>query len=101
MNLKKNDNVIVIAGKDKGKKGKVAKVFPTRGTLIVEGLNLRKKRQRPRKQGEKGQTLEMAHPLQVSNVQMFCQSCGKGVRLGSKVNGKKKVRVCRSCGKEV
>ncbi|HQF40842.1 MAG TPA: 50S ribosomal protein L24 [Candidatus Paceibacterota bacterium] len=101
MKLKKNDNVIVIAGKDKGKKGKIVRIFPVDGRVIVEGLNLRKKRQRPKKQGEKGQTLEMAHPLEVSNVQLFCASCGKGVRVGAKIGGKKKIRICRGCGKEI
>jgi len=101
MNLKKNDNVIVIAGKDKGKKGKIIKILSAENRVIVEGVNLRKKRQRPRKQGEKGQTIEIAHPLHSSNVLIFCQSCGKGVRLGAKVNGQKKIRVCRGCGKEI
>ncbi|MFA5737052.1 MAG: 50S ribosomal protein L24 [Candidatus Paceibacterota bacterium] len=101
MKLKKNDNVIIIAGKDKGKKGKVARVFSDQNKLIVEGVNLRKKRQRPRKQGEKGQVIEMAHPINMSNVQLFCSSCGKGVRLGAKVDGKKKNRICRGCGKEI
>lgn len=101
MKLKKNDNVIVIAGKDKGKKGKIVRTFPVAGRVIVEGLNLRKKRQRPKKQGEKGQTLEVAHPLEASNVQLFCASCGKGVRVGAKVGDKKKIRICRGCGKEI
>ena len=101
MKLKKNDNVIVIAGKDKGKKGKIVRTFPAQDKIIVEGVNLHKKRQRPKKQGEKGQTLEMAHPVAISNVQPFCPSCGKGVRLGAKVGDKKKIRICRGCGKEI
>lgn len=101
MNLKKGDNVIVIAGKDKGKKGKIAKVLRETNGVLVEGLNLRKKRQRPRKQGEKGQTIDMPHPIHTSNVQIFCSGCGKGVRVGASENTKNKVRVCKSCGKEV
>lgn len=105
MKIKKNDNVIVIAGKEKGKQGKVLRVFagdpPAGGKVLVEGLNLRKKHQRPRKQGEKGQVVEMAHPMHISNVLLYCPSCKQGVRLGAKVNGAKKLRVCKKCGKEI
>jgi len=100
MKLKKGDNIIVNAGKDKGKKGKILKVLKDRDAVIVEGVNMRKKRQRPKKQGEKGQTIEIAHPIHVSNVQIFCPACGKGVRLGAS-DGKKKGRVCKKCGKEL
>ncbi len=101
MKIKKNDNVIVIAGKEKGKQGKVLKVFRLEEKVLVEGLNLRKKHQRPRKQGEKGQVVEMAHPMHISNVLLYCPSCKQGVRLGAKVNGAKKLRVCKKCGKEI
>lgn len=101
MKLKKNDNVIVIAGKDKGKKGKIVRALPAQGRVVVEGVNLRKKRQRPRKQGEKGQTIEVTHPIDASNVLLFCSGCGKGVRSGVKIDGQKKNRICRGCGKEI
>lgn len=101
MKIKKNDNVIVVAGKDKGKQGKVLKVFRLDEKVIVEGLNLRKKHQRPRKQGEKGQMVEMSHPMHISNVLLYCPSCKQGVRIGAKVNGAKKLRVCKKCGKEI
>jgi len=101
MKIKKNDNVIAVAGKDKGKQGKVLKVFRLGEKVIVEGLNLRKKHQRPRKQGEKGQVVEMAHPMHISNVLLYCPSCKQGVRIGAKVNGAKKLRVCKKCSKEI
>lgn len=101
MNIKKSDNVIVITGKDRGKQGKVLRVFRDDEKVLVEGLNLKKKHQRPRKQGEKGQVIEMPHPIHISNVALYCSSCGKGVRIGAKLNGTKKVRVCKKCGKEI
>ncbi len=68
MNIKKGDNVIAIAGKDKGKKGKVIKAMPKVNKVVVEGINMMKKHQRPRKSGEKGQVLNVAMPINVSNV---------------------------------
>ena len=101
MNIKKSDNVIVITGKDRGKQGKVLRVLRDEDKVLVEGLNLKKKHQRPRKQGEKGQVIEMPHPIHISNVALYCSSCGKGVRMGAKMEGKTKVRVCKKCGKEI
>ncbi len=101
MNIKKNDNVIVIAGKDRGKQGKVLRLFRETDKVLVEGLNLRKKHQKPRKQGEKGQIIDVSHPMHISNVLLYCPSCGKGVRVGAKITGKKKLRVCKKCGKEI
>ena len=101
MKIKKGDNVIIIAGKDRGRQGKVARTFPKLGKLIVEGMNLQKRREKPRQQGKKGQTVQIAAPLAVSNVMLYCGSCGKGVRTGAKMSGDKKLRVCKKCGKEI
>lgn len=68
MNIRKGDKVKVITGKDKGKTGSVVKAFPKDEKVLIDGVNLRKKHQRPRKQGEKGKVVEMAHPIHVSNV---------------------------------
>ncbi len=68
MKLKKGDNVIAIAGKDKGKKGKIVKVLVEANKVVVEGLNMMKKHQRPRKSGEKGSTIDVAMPIHASNV---------------------------------
>lgn len=68
MHVKKGDSVIILAGKDKGKKGKVAKVLPRENKVIVDGINMLKKHQKPRKTGEQGTTLSVAMPLHVSNV---------------------------------
>lgn len=101
MKIKKGDNVIVLSGKSRGTKGKVTHAFPGENRVIVEGANIGKHRERPRKQGEKGQTIERAMPLAVSNVAIYCEGCGQGVRAGYEVKGKTKTRVCRSCGKEL
>jgi large subunit ribosomal protein L24 len=99
MKIKKNDNVIIIAGKDKGKTGKVVKTFPELGKVIVEGYNLIKKRQRPTKQNQKGQTVEKAMPINASNVMLM--ENGKRVRVARKVISGKTVRVSKKTGKEI
>lgn len=68
MKIKKGDTVVIIAGKDKGKKGKVVEAFPREDRVVVEGANMRKKHQRPRRTGQKGQVVEFAAPIHVSNV---------------------------------
>jgi large subunit ribosomal protein L24 len=68
MKLKKGDNVVILAGKDKGKKGKIVKAIPKANKVVVEGINMTKKHQRPRKTGEKGTMINVAMPIHVSNV---------------------------------
>lgn len=99
MKIKKNDNVIVIAGNDKGKKGKVLKTMPEKDRAIVEGVNFIKRHTRPRKQGEKSGILEKEAPLNVTNLMVICSKCDKGVRVGIRVLADgKHARVCKSCG---
>jgi large subunit ribosomal protein L24 len=101
MKIKKSDKVKIIAGKDKGKEGKVLEVFPDNRKIVVEGLNLAVKHMRPRREGEKGQRIQFPMPLSVSNVVLICGKCGKTTRVGYKIleNGKK-IRTCKKC-KEV
>ena len=99
MKIKKNDSVIVIAGKDKGKTAKVLRAFPKADKVIVEGVNMRKKHERARKANSKGQIVEKAMPIHVSNVMLL--EGKKGVRAGKKLIGEKKVRVSRKTGKEI
>lgn len=100
--IKKGDNVIIIYGKDRGKSGKVLNVFPSKSKALVEGLNLRKKHIKPKKQGQKGQKIEIAYPLDISNVMVLCKSCGKRTRIGHKIlENKTKIRICKKCGEEV
>ncbi|PIZ00915.1 50S ribosomal protein L24 [bacterium (Candidatus Gribaldobacteria) CG_4_10_14_0_8_um_filter_33_9] len=101
MKIKKNDQVLIIKGKDKGKKGKVLSILPKSFKVLVEGVNVKKKHQRPRKQGEKGQVIEKIAPLPVSNLKLICLKCGKPVRIGYKIAEKKKFRICKKCGEEI
>lgn len=101
MKFKKGDNVIIITGKDKGKKGKIVHAFPKENKVIVEGLNMMKKSRRPRKSGEKGQILSIAMPIQVSNIMIVDPKTGKGSRIGKKVIGDKKVRIARKSNQEI
>lgn len=101
MKIKKGDNIIITTGKDKGKKGKVFQSFPKKNKISVEGLNLRKKHVKPKREGEKGQIIEFPAAMNVSNVKLVCPKCGKGVRVGYKITGEKKVRICKKCGQEI
>ena len=101
MKLKKNDHVIIIAGKDNGKKGKIVRVFPKENKVVVEGLNMTKKHQRPRKSGEKGQVISVAMPINASNVMIVDPKTGKGSRIGKKKLGDKMVRIARKSNQEI
>ena len=101
MKIKKGDNVLVIAGKDRGKKGKVLRALPREARIVVEGANIRKKHVRAKRAGQKGQMVEMPGVFSVSNVKLLCPKCGKAIRIGYKVEGGKKVRVCKKCNTEV
>jgi len=100
MRIKKGDTVLIISGKDRGKKSKVLKTLPKDFKIVVEGANITKKHRRPRKSGEKGQKVEIPAPMDVSNVKLVCPKCGKPVRVGYKFVGEKKLRVCKECGEE-
>lgn len=99
MKIKKNDPVLVIAGDDKGKRGKVLKTFPDKGRAIVEGVNFIKRHTRARKQGQKSGILEKEAPVSVTNLMVVCAKCDKGVRVGARVlpDGRR-IRICKSCG---
>ena len=101
MKIKKGDTVVVIAGKDRGKKGKVLDVRSETRRIVVEGVALRKKHQRARKAGQHGEIVTFPGSIDVSNVMVFCSHCGKGVRLGYKIADDAKSRVCRVCGNSV
>ncbi len=99
MKIKKGDNVIVIAGKDKGKTGKVLAAFPAKNTVLVEGINISKKHQRAKKSGAKGQVIDKTMPINVSNVMI--NDNGKRARVGKKLIGDKFVRINKKTGKEI
>ena len=101
MNIRKDDKVVVLSGKDKGKQGKVLVADPKAMKVIVEGVNVATKHQKPRKQGEEGGIIKVDTPIYVSKVQLVCPKCGKGTRVGHKLADGKKVRVCKKCGAEI
>ena len=101
MRIRKGDTVLIISGKDRGRKGKVMRTLPKEGKVLVEGINLKKKHIRPKKSGEKGQIVEMPVPFDASDVKLICKRCGKATRVGYKIEGKKKFRICKKCGQEV
>ena len=101
MNIKRDDKVIVLSGKDKGKEGKVLSVDPKAGKVIVEGVSVASKHSKPRKQGEKGGIIKLETPIYACKVQLVCPKCGKATRVAHKVTGDKKVRVCKKCGAEI
>ena len=99
MKIKKGDNVIVIAGKDKGKTGKVLSAFPKDNTVLVEGVNINKKHQKAQKSGSKGQVVDKVMPINASNVAVNLG--GKRARVGKKLIGDKFVRIDKKTGKEI
>lgn len=101
MKLKKGDQVLIISGKDKGKKGKILRVLPSDKRIMVEGVFIIKKHVRPRRQGEKGQRLEIPGYIDVSNAKLVCSKCGKAARIGYKIMGDKKYRICKKCNQEI
>jgi len=98
MKIKKGDKVKILTGKDSGKTGKVAQVYSDRKKISVEALNLIYKNMRPRKEGESGQRIQFAAPLNVSNVALICPKCNRQTRIGyQRLENKNKVRVCKKC----
>lgn len=96
--IKKDDSVEVLTGKDKGKRGNVVRVLRKQNRVIVSGVNIVKKAMRPRSQQDQGGIIEIEAPIHISNVGLVCKKCGKPVRVGYKMDGNKKVRICRKCG---
>ena len=97
MKLKKGDNVLIIAGKDKGRTAKIIKSLPKDLKVLVDGINLKKKHVRPKREGEKGQVVDIPAPMDVSNVKMICPKCGKATRVGYKIEKENKQRICKKC----
>lgn len=97
--IRKDDQVMVVAGKEKGKTGKVTRVVPDKSAVIVEKLNMVKKHQRPSAKYKHGGIIEKEGPIAVSNVMMICEKCKGPVRVGNRIlDDGKKVRFCKKCG---
>ena len=99
MSVKKGDKVQVISGKDKGKQGTVLRALPAEGKVVVEGVAMVKKAQRPTQQNQQGGIIQKEAAIDVSNVMVICPSCGKPTRIGhERDDNNKPVRVCKKCG---
>ena len=101
MFLRKDDTVIVLSGRDKGKEGKILSANPKDGKLIVEGVSVGKRHKKPRKQGEPGGIIKLETPIYASKVMRVCPKCSKPTRHAVKVTDKGKVRVCKKCSAEI
>ena len=101
MKLKKGDNVLIIAGKDKGRTGKIIKAMPAELKILVEKINLKKKHVKPKREGEKGQVVDISAPLDISNIKIICPKCGKAGRVGYRLEKDRKFRVCKKCNQEI
>ena len=101
MNIKKNDKVVVLSGKDKGKEGKVLEAMPADKKVIVEGVNVATCHVKPRKQGEEGGIIRREIPMYASKVMLVCPKCGKATRVGHKTVDGKNVRTCKKCGETI
>ena len=101
MNGKKNDTVVVLSGKDKGKQGKVLSVNPEAGKVVVEGVSVATRHQKARRQGEEGGIVKKETPIYACKVMTVCPKCNKATRVAHKIVDGKKVRVCKHCGAEI
>jgi len=96
--IRKNDTVVVMTGKDRGKRGRVLKVLPEKNRLVVEGVNIIKRHTKPNPGRQiKGGVVEREAAVHASNVQIVCPECGKMTRIGHRIDGDRKVRICRKC----
>jgi len=102
MKIKKNDNVLILKGKDRNKTGKIVRVLPSVGKVIVGGLNLFKRHIKPKRGGEKGKTVSVEFPVNVSNVALICSKCNKASRVGyKKMDSGEYERICKKCNQEI
>lgn len=101
MKIKKGDQIIITAGKDKGKRGKVDKLFPKEGTVLIPGLNIFKKHLK--KRGERGQSgiIDFSRPIPVGSISLICPKCKLPTRIGFNISNKEKIRICKKCNQPV
>ncbi len=97
MKLKKGDEVKIIKGKDKGKTGKVEKVFPKKNSIIVNGINQYKRHLKARSQNQPSEIISLTLPMPESNAMLICPKCHLKTRIGFKIENKEKRRICRKC----
>ena len=101
MHVRRDDTVIVLSGRDKGREGKVLSADPASKKLIVEGISVGKRHKKPRKQGQPGGIIKMETPIYASKVMRVCPKCKKPTRHAVKITDSGKVRVCKKCGADI
>lgn len=101
MKIKKNDNVLVTKGKDRGKTGKVKFVLPKKEMIIIDGLNKYKKHIKPTKKNPQGGIVDIDTPMQISNISLICPSCNKATRISYKITKDSKIRICTKCDQSI
>ena len=101
VSIRKDDEVQVLSGKDRGARGRVVRVLPREGRIMVEGIARAKKHARPSKQRQQGGIIDIEQFVDISNVAVVCGSCGLPTRIGYRFDDEDKIRVCRKCGKDL
>lgn len=101
MKLKRDDDVIIVKGKDKGKRGKIEKVFSKDNMVLVPGVNLYKRHYKSKVQNKPSEIIQITKPFAVGNVALVCPNCHKITRIGYKMENKEKVRICKKCKKKI
>lgn len=101
LNIKRDDTVFIVTGVDKGKKGKVMSVNPETGRIVVQNANMIIRHTKPRRQGQEGGRISKEGTINVSNVMLVCPHCNKPTRVGHVIEGEKKFRACKKCGKKI
>jgi large subunit ribosomal protein L24 len=101
VSIRKDDEIQVVSGKDRGRRGRVVRVLPREGRIMVEGVARAKKHSRPSKRRQQGGIIDVELFVDISNVQVVCRSCGQPTRVGYRIDGDDKVRICRKCEAEL
>jgi large subunit ribosomal protein L24 len=101
VSIRKDDEIQVVSGKDRGRRGRVVRVLPREGRIMVEGVARAKKHSRPSKKRQQGGIIDVELFVDISNVQVVCRSCGQTTRVGYRIDGDEKVRICRKCEAEL
>lgn len=101
MKIKKGDKILILVGKDKGKKAKVLDVFSKENKIVAEGINIKKRHESPKRQGQKGRIVEVPASFNVSKAMLVCPKCDKPTRVGYKVASGSKSRICKKCEAEI
>jgi large subunit ribosomal protein L24 len=98
MKLRVNDQIIVLKGKDKGHKGKIQKIFPRQGKVLIPGVNISKRHTKPQGEGRPGGIIDKVFPLHSSSVALLCPKCSQATRIGYQISRGEKQRICKKCG---